>query len=72
MQLGGFPICEVETCTQAATEVDHRVPRHQGGTDPDHPDNLTSLCNPHHQAKTRGEWLRLRLRPRPLEAANFA
>jgi 5-methylcytosine-specific restriction enzyme A len=67
-KLSRDPICEVETCTQAATEVDHRVAREHGGTD--HPSNLTSLCKEHHQAKTRGE--RLRLRPRSLSAVTFA
>lgn len=33
-----------------ATDVDHIIPKHQGGTDS--LDNLQSLCYPCHQAKT--------------------
>lgn len=36
-----------------ATEVDHIVPKHLGGTDD--PANLQSICNPCHKAKTARE-----------------
>lgn len=38
-------------CGIHATDVDHIVPRRQGGSD-DHP-NLQSLCHSHHSQKTR-------------------
>lgn len=56
--LRDHPLCELclavdsEWSVQApgwvvqAQEVDHRVPREEGGTD--HPDNLRSLCSWHH------------------------
>jgi len=37
----------------AATEVDHRVPKSQGGTDDI--DNLESICRACHKAKTQAE-----------------
>ncbi|WP_395543262.1 HNH endonuclease [Neotabrizicola sp. sgz301269] len=36
-----------------ARTVDHRVPKAQGGTD--EPDNLRSICDDHHAAKTTRE-----------------
>lgn len=37
-------------CGHVATEVDHVIPHHAGGSD--HDDNLTSLCRTHHAAKS--------------------
>lgn len=48
-----FYVCQDPGCGQAATEVDHIVPRRKGGTDS--LDNLQSLCKPHHSAKTQRE-----------------
>ena len=50
------PLCR--PCKQAgrvtpATEVDHIVPKAQGGTD--HPDNLEPICHDCHEAKSRVE-----------------
>lgn len=58
-------------CGEPATDVDHVVPHHLGGTDEDH--NLTSLCGPHHARKsaTEGNAARNKLRAqlkRPREA----
>ena len=39
-----------QQCGRAATEVDHVVPLHRGGTNELR--NLRSLCTEHHQAKT--------------------
>jgi 5-methylcytosine-specific restriction endonuclease McrA len=39
----------------ASEEVDHIVPKKQGGTDDE--SNLQSLCKPHHSAKTAREVL---------------
>jgi 5-methylcytosine-specific restriction endonuclease McrA len=36
-----------------ATEVDHRLPKSQGGTDDDA--NLQSICSPCHKTKTATE-----------------
>jgi 5-methylcytosine-specific restriction protein A len=36
-----------------ATQVDHIIPKAQGGTD--HPENLQSLCAPCHSRKTQQE-----------------
>lgn len=49
------PLCEV--CGALATEVDHRKPKSQGGTDAWA--NLQSLCKPDHSrftAKYDGRW----------------
>jgi 5-methylcytosine-specific restriction endonuclease McrA len=45
--------CTEDECTAYATHVDHVIPHHLGGTDT--LDNLTSLCAPHHQAKSSHE-----------------
>ncbi|RMG98277.1 MAG: HNH endonuclease [Chloroflexi bacterium] len=42
------PICVV--CGDVATDVDHIIPRRQGGTDDD--SNLQSLCHSCHSRKT--------------------
>jgi 5-methylcytosine-specific restriction protein A len=43
---------------QQATDVDHIIPRRQGGTDD--PSNLQALCHEHHSAKTMREMNRAR------------
>ena len=40
-------------CTQPATDVDHVIPAHKGGTDEPH--NLRALCRWHHNRKTGRE-----------------
>jgi 5-methylcytosine-specific restriction enzyme A len=42
-----------QRCPNRATDVDHVVPAHQGGTDDD--DNLASLCDDCHKRKTGAE-----------------
>jgi 5-methylcytosine-specific restriction endonuclease McrA len=49
-----IPDCQVPGCGERATEVDHRVPRSQGGASLD-PRNLVAYCRPHHSMKTRGK-----------------
>lgn len=44
------PRCEWVGCDAAATDVDHIIPKAQGG--PDEWDNLQSLCHAHHSRKT--------------------
>lgn len=49
-------ICQDQRECQGLTkadDVDHIVPKAQGGTDDDH--NLQAICTPCHEAKTRGE-----------------
>lgn len=45
--------CTHPGCRAPATEVDHILEHHRGGTD--HPTNLTSLCRPHHATKTAAD-----------------
>ena len=45
--------CEDEGLVAPATEVDHVIPKAQGGVDEE--TNLQSLCKPHHSAKTARE-----------------
>ena len=45
--------CRDEGVYTRAREVDHKLPKHLGGTD--HPDNLESICTPHHKQKTNQE-----------------
>lgn len=45
--------CREKGILALASEVDHRVPLFQGGTDDD--DNLDSLCDPCHKAKSIAE-----------------
>lgn len=40
-------------CYARTVEVDHHVPRDQGGTDAW--SNLRGYCKPHHAEKTRGD-----------------
>ena len=56
-------LCTVASCGQLASEVDHLVPKHQGGTDD--PANLASKCRRHHASKTGAERQRLGMRDRP-------
>ena len=46
-------ICLAPGCTQAATDVDHVVPKRAGGTDD--MDNLQGFCHACHSAKTARE-----------------
>jgi 5-methylcytosine-specific restriction protein A len=43
-------VCQAEGKTTRATDVDHIVPRRQGGTDDQ--SNLMPLCHSHHSQKT--------------------
>lgn len=52
--------CRDKGDTTVATEVDHIIPLHKGGTDTD--DNTRNLCGPCHEAKTRED---MGHRPRP-------
>jgi len=45
-----YPWCMWPGCTKPATDVDHILPRAQGGADDW--DNLQALCHAHHNAKT--------------------
>lgn len=45
--------CKRQGRLTPAKDVDHKIPKAQGGTD--NPDNLQSLCRPCHKAKTRDE-----------------
>lgn len=47
-------------CGARATEVDHIIPRSEGGTDD--MENLEAICHEHHLAKTREEAARGRAR----------
>ena len=47
-------------CGGPATDVDHKVPYAEGGTDD--PDNLGAICQPCHKAKTQTEATRGRAR----------
>lgn len=47
------PWCRWPGCPEAASDVDHIVPRSEGGTDDE--DNLQGLCKHHHGIKTRQE-----------------
>lgn len=51
-------------CGERATDVDHIIPAHKGGTD--EPDNLRSLCRWHHERKTAREAnaARVKIEPR--------
>ena len=45
--------CLSEGKVTQGKEVDHKIPKSQGGTD--RPANLQTLCTPHHKAKTAKE-----------------
>ena len=47
LYLTEHPLCEWEECQQAATAVDHVIPRASAGDD--HPSNLIAYCAPHHR-----------------------
>lgn len=46
-------VCKAQGILAAGHEVDHIVPKAQGGTDDDR--NLQTICVPHHRAKTASE-----------------
>jgi len=52
--LDASPICVIEGCTEAATHVDHIIPRTWGGADYAL-SNLQPLCHGCHSRKTRNE-----------------
>ncbi len=47
------PICVIDGCNEASTDVDHIIPKRMGG--PDTPENLQGLCGHHHKVKTANE-----------------
>lgn len=47
-------------CGQPANQVDHIIPRFEGGTEDS--ENLTAICDEHHRAKTQMESQRARAR----------
>lgn len=47
------PICAVNGCNRLAVDVDHILPKRQGGSD--HITNLQALCRSHHSSKTARE-----------------
>ena len=54
VQLAAYPLCKhclARGIVKAATEVDHIIRISDGGDWYD-PDNLQSLCSPHHSQKT--------------------
>lgn len=56
MYLASNPLCAVclkESIVRSATDVDHIMPKSQGGTDDW--DNLQALCKSHHSEKTARE-----------------
>lgn len=65
------PFCECEQCQltgeyRLATEVDHIIPRSQGGAVFDW-DNLQSLCKSHHSKKT---WAEMNGRKQKIDAVD--
>lgn len=65
--------CKAEGILHAGTEVDHIVPKAEGGTDDDA--NLQTICKARHRAKTQAEAARARglvpapmTQPRPAQA----
>lgn len=46
-------VCMAEGKLRPAKQVDHKVPKFEGGTDAD--ENLQAICVPCHQAKTAAE-----------------
>jgi 5-methylcytosine-specific restriction protein A len=50
--------CTEPGCGALATEVDHVIPKHAGGTDD--PGNLRALCRYHHASRTGRQRQRLR------------
>lgn len=50
MYLRHNPICEARGCERPATDVDHKKPKRDGGTD--EVENLQALCHSHHSQKT--------------------
>jgi 5-methylcytosine-specific restriction protein A len=51
--LATHPVCEVNNCERPPREVDHVVPRAEGGSDDSN--NLQALCKSHHSQKTARE-----------------
>lgn len=53
MYLRAHPICEEAGCSQAATDVHHRLAKRDGGSDVW--DNLQALCHSCHSKRTAAE-----------------
>lgn len=51
-------LCLADGRVHRGTEVDHRVPKFEGGTDDD--ENLQTICRPRHREKTQQEAARAR------------
>lgn len=51
--LATHPVCEREGCERPPGEVDHVMPRSEGGSDAS--SNLQALCKKHHSRKTAKE-----------------
>ena len=49
MVLRAHPLCSVEDCNLAATDIDHIIPLAEGGDDSEW--NLQALCHSHHSRK---------------------
>lgn len=62
--------CKAAGLLHVGTEVDHRVPRAEGGTEDD--DNLQTICHDAHVRKTREEALRARQRRQVAQAGGVA
>lgn len=50
MVLRRDPICKADGCEEPSTDVDHIIPRREGGQDT--MENLQGLCHSHHSQKT--------------------
>ena len=47
-------VCKADGRLRPAKQVDHKVPKAEGGTEDD--DNLQAICSDCHKAKTAKEW----------------
>ncbi len=53
MVLRRQPVCQWHDCKRPSTEVDHIIPKREGGRDTFR--NLQALCKTHHSRKTAQE-----------------